>query len=57
VFLVGPVFTESAKNSSFSTFINSEELCKHLAKNPVKEGALLIKGSRGIQLEKVLQFL
>lgn len=57
VFLVGPVFTESAKNSSFSTFTNSEELCKHLAKNPVKEGAVLIKGSRAIQLEKVLQFL
>lgn len=57
VFLVGPLFTESAKNSSFSTFVNSEELCEHLAKNPVKEGAILIKGSRGIQLEKVLQFL
>lgn len=57
VFLVGPLFTESAKNSSFNTFISSEELCQHLTKNPVKEGAILIKGSRAIQLEKVLQFL
>jgi len=57
VFLVGSVFTETAKNSSFNTFNNSEELCQHLSTNPVKKGAILIKGSRGIQLEKVLQFL
>ena len=57
VFLVGPVFTDSAKNLSFNTFTNSEELCQRLSLNPVKEGAILIKGSRGIQLEKVLQYL
>ena len=57
VFLVGPVFTESAKNSSYYTYNNSEELCRYLVKNPVNEGAILIKGSRGIQLEKVLQYL
>lgn len=57
VFLVGPLFKEAAKNSGFNTFFNSEELCKYLSKNPVNKGALFIKGSRGIQLEKVLQFL
>ena len=57
VFLVGSVFTDAAKNLSFNTFNNSEELCQHLVKNPLKEGAILIKGSRGIQLEKVLQYL
>ena len=57
VFLVGSVFTDAAKNLSFNTFNNSEELCQYLVKNPLKEGAILIKGSRGIQLEKVLQYL
>ncbi|MFW5755060.1 MAG: UDP-N-acetylmuramoyl-tripeptide--D-alanyl-D-alanine ligase [Tangfeifania sp.] len=57
VFLTGPVFAAAAKNYPFKSFGNSAELCQFLAENPLKDGAVLIKGSRGIQLEKVLQYL
>lgn len=57
VFLVGPLFAEAAKGFSFKTFGDSGEICRHLTQNPVSEGAFLIKGSRGIQLEKVLEVL
>jgi len=57
VFLVGPLFVEAAKGLAFKTFGDSGEICRYLTQNPICEGAVLIKGSRGIQLEKVLQVL
>lgn len=54
VFLTGPIFTEAATNLPFKTFENVNLLCEHFRSHPVSEGAILIKGSRGIQLEKVL---
>nr|MBD3622901.1 UDP-N-acetylmuramoyl-tripeptide--D-alanyl-D-alanine ligase [Sunxiuqinia sp.] len=56
VFLVGPLFSEAAKDYPFHTFPNSSELCQYLSQNPIKKGTVLVKGSRGIQLEKVLGF-
>ena len=40
--------------SSFSWFPTSEALAAWLAEHPVRDTVLLIKGSRGIQMEKVL---
>lgn len=57
VLLVGNAFTRAAKSYSVKSFINTKRLCHYLAENPIKEGAVLIKGSRGIQLEKVLDVL
>ncbi|WP_372947944.1 UDP-N-acetylmuramoyl-tripeptide--D-alanyl-D-alanine ligase [Mariniphaga sp.] len=57
VFLVGPVFKEAAQSSSYYTFPDVSALCNYFAQNPVKKGSVLIKGSRGIHLEKVLDFL
>jgi UDP-N-acetylmuramoyl-tripeptide--D-alanyl-D-alanine ligase len=57
VLLVGNAFTRAAKNFPFKTFITTKSLCHYLAENPINEGAVLIKGSRGIQLEKVLDVL
>ncbi|MGM0619407.1 MAG: UDP-N-acetylmuramoyl-tripeptide--D-alanyl-D-alanine ligase [Bacteroidota bacterium] len=57
VLLVGKAFTRAAKNYSFKSFATAENLCQYLSENPIKEGAILIKGSRGIQLEKVLDIL
>jgi UDP-N-acetylmuramoyl-tripeptide--D-alanyl-D-alanine ligase len=57
VFLVGPVFKKAAQNFSYFTFQDVSTLCIHLTRNPIKNGSVLIKGSRGIQLEKVLDFL
>jgi UDP-N-acetylmuramoyl-tripeptide--D-alanyl-D-alanine ligase len=54
VFLVGKTFSGVAKNSNRITFADVSRLCTYLAKNPIKKGSILIKGSRGIQLEKAL---
>lgn len=57
VFLVGPVFSKIGKKYNFKTFTHVSDLNLFLIKNEIKEGNILIKGSRGIQLEKVLEFL
>jgi len=57
VFLVGPIFTETGKKFNLKTFQNVSELNFYLGKNPIKNGNILIKGSRGIELEKVLKYL
>ncbi len=56
-FLIGPVFTNAAKQFSQKTFLNATKFCEFLKANPIKKGAVLIKGSRGIALEKILEFL
>ena len=57
VFLVGSVFAETGKTFNYNSFQNISELNTYLQKNPIKNGNILIKGSRDIQLEKVLEFL
>jgi UDP-N-acetylmuramoyl-tripeptide--D-alanyl-D-alanine ligase len=57
VFLVGNVFNEVASNSGYSTFSNIEQLCSYFKSHKIETGNVLIKGSRGIQLEKVLDYL
>ena len=57
VFLVGSIFAEIGANFNFKTFQNVSELNLYLRNNPIKNGNILVKGSRGIQLEKVLEFL
>ncbi|MEN8115543.1 MAG: UDP-N-acetylmuramoyl-tripeptide--D-alanyl-D-alanine ligase [Bacteroidota bacterium] len=57
VFLVGNEFSEISKGTEFRSFRKVEELCDYLSDNKIKNGNLLIKGSRGIQLEKVLEYL
>lgn len=53
-FVVGEKFSNAAQNYNCHTFFNVQQLCSFLRKNPIKTGNILIKGSRGIQLEKVL---
>ncbi len=55
--LVGPFFMESGKAINAKTFSNSEEIVDYLKQNPVKNFTILIKGSRGIKLEKVVEVL
>ena len=58
VFLTGPVFSQIAKNNpAFKVFPTVADLCSYLAIQPIKSGTVLVKGSRGIQLEKVLEYL
>jgi len=56
-FLVGQEFQKAGQSSAFRTFSNVNELGLFIKNNPIKNGNLLIKGSRGIQLEKILEVL
>ena len=55
IFLVGEHFSRTHKESQ--QFKNFKELQNHLIKNKIKNHAILIKGSRGMQLERVLELL
>lgn len=55
VFLVGEQF--SKVNKTYPSFENVEELINYLEQHPLCGQYILIKGSRGIHLEKVLPFL
>jgi UDP-N-acetylmuramoyl-tripeptide--D-alanyl-D-alanine ligase len=57
VFLVGKIFTEIAGKFNFQTFEKVEQFCEYLTAHEIQSKNILIKGSRGIQLEKVLDFL
>jgi UDP-N-acetylmuramoyl-tripeptide--D-alanyl-D-alanine ligase len=55
VFLVGKEFRNT--QNSYLCFEEVSELINYLEKNPIKNHYILIKGSRGIKLEKVLPIL
>ncbi len=55
VFLVGKVFSRLASNQ-FKTFADVESLKNYLTLNPVEHSTILIKGSHGIHLEKLLEW-
>ena len=57
VFLVGPIFMDMPNSINALTFANSDEATNYLKLNPVKNTTILIKGSRGIKLEKVVEVL
>lgn len=54
VFTAGKNFLEISENYNCQSFLNSDLLCEYLQNSPLLQGNVLIKGSRGIQLEKVL---
>jgi UDP-N-acetylmuramoyl-tripeptide--D-alanyl-D-alanine ligase len=56
-FLVGPVFQKTAINSGYQTFSNVNKLIEFLKKDPVTGTVILVKGSRGMGLEKVYNLL
>jgi UDP-N-acetylmuramoyl-tripeptide--D-alanyl-D-alanine ligase len=55
--LVGPVFKKISSKSGFKAFDNVNQLIDFLKRAPIKETMILIKGSRGIGLEKVYDLL
>ncbi len=57
VFLIGPLFNKTCKNEDITCFDTVTELIAHLKKNPLTETSVLVKGSRKIQLEKVIAML
>ncbi|HEY4787310.1 MAG TPA: UDP-N-acetylmuramoyl-tripeptide--D-alanyl-D-alanine ligase [Bacteroidales bacterium] len=57
VILVGSFYQSMAKSFGFPAFANSLELREWICENPITDSFLLIKGSRGIQLEKIIDVL
>jgi UDP-N-acetylmuramoyl-tripeptide--D-alanyl-D-alanine ligase len=57
VFLVGPVFKKVSEKSGFKAFDNVDRLIDFLKSEPLKGKTILIKGSRGIRLEKIYGLL
>ena len=57
IILVGKAFRQAAGNSDFTIFDSVEDLYKYLSERPIKNNFVLVKGSRGISLEKVYPLL
>jgi UDP-N-acetylmuramoyl-tripeptide--D-alanyl-D-alanine ligase len=55
IITVGPIF--KAINTSGNAYISAAELSENLKKSPISSENILLKGSRGIALEKVLDFI
>ncbi len=55
VYLVGETFFET--ETTLSKFKSFDDVKAHLSKNPIEKGIVLIKGSRGMALERVLDLL
>jgi UDP-N-acetylmuramoyl-tripeptide--D-alanyl-D-alanine ligase len=61
VYLVGKEFLTACKNFNLSNntqcFLSTQELKTFLNSNPIKGKIILIKASRGMQLEKIMEVL
>lgn len=55
IFLVGDNF--SSMQNPYHNYRNVDDLKDYLQKNPIKDSYILVKGSRGIQLEKCIDEL
>ena len=57
VFLTGPVFSSIAKEFRYKSFPDVDSLKDFIKSEPVKGNHILVKGSRGIGLEKIYDLL
>jgi UDP-N-acetylmuramoyl-tripeptide--D-alanyl-D-alanine ligase len=57
VILVGPVFQKISQKSGYKTFLTVDKLIEFLKDEPLKGNTILIKGSRGIKLERIYDLL
>lgn len=57
ILLVGDEYSKIAKNSYTDFFQNVETLSEFLQHNPVSGANVLVKGSRGIRLERIISLL
>lgn len=57
VYLVGKIFEKLSGPSGYETFADSDLMAAHLKQFPVKNSLVLVKGSRGIMLEKIYSIL
>jgi UDP-N-acetylmuramoyl-tripeptide--D-alanyl-D-alanine ligase len=57
VFLIGPLFYDTVSPAGYFRFKEVDELINWLHKKPIKDGFILLKGSRGLKLEKCISAL
>jgi len=57
IMLVGKDFHQLNTENDFISFLSTEEAGDYLKSHPIQHADILIKGSRGMQLEKLLKFL
>ena len=57
VFIVGLNFCKTKHSTKIKSFASTEELIKHISKSKISNSSILIKGSRGMELEKVIDFI
>jgi UDP-N-acetylmuramoyl-tripeptide--D-alanyl-D-alanine ligase len=57
VILVGQVFKSLSGEFGYRSFETVDELREYLKANPVKGSQILVKGSRGIRLEKIYDLI
>lgn len=56
-YTVGPIFMTCTSNNAIKSFENTGELADYLSNNKIGDKLILLKGSRGISLEKLEQVL
>ena len=57
ILLVGPVFGRAERGKDYKFFLDVNSLADYLKDQPITGAAVLLKGSRGIGLEKVYSLL
>jgi UDP-N-acetylmuramoyl-tripeptide--D-alanyl-D-alanine ligase len=57
VILVGPEFMKTGNISGVNTFVDTDAAAEWLKDNPIANSHILVKGSRGIALENLLDYL
>ncbi|MBA7570650.1 UDP-N-acetylmuramoyl-tripeptide--D-alanyl-D-alanine ligase [subsurface metagenome] len=57
IILIGKIFSAVNQTLQIPAFIDVNSFVKWLDKNPIKSSYILIKGSRGMKLEKVIDYL
>jgi UDP-N-acetylmuramoyl-tripeptide--D-alanyl-D-alanine ligase len=57
ILLVGPQFVKAAANQAIKAFSNTAQALVWLQQNPISKSVILLKGSRGIALEALIELL
>jgi|TARA_B110001450_G_scaffold167793_1_gene156422 UDP-N-acetylmuramoyl-tripeptide--D-alanyl-D-alanine ligase len=57
IFIVGVNFSKTNHTNKIKSFLTTEELITNLMKLKIKNSSILIKGSRGMELEKVIKYI
>ena len=57
VFIVGEIFSKTNYSKAFISKINVNELIDNLKSLSIKNSCVLVKGSRGVELEKIVNYL